>query len=120
MEENIIIDNNAPIEEEIYMEPISNIEQNDSQKLNKMILEKLEEISIRLDFLEKNQINAIVESKNFGDLEIFNKLGTFGLPATSKEDLDKLEFDLLKPDVKESLVSIHHYLRDHQIINYMI
>lgn len=86
----------------------TNWSQNNYQK---QILDKLEEISIRLDLLEKNQVEAIVERQISGNsdetsaAQHFNILEAHGLPARSKEDLDKLEFDLNKPDVKQSLVS---------------
>lgn len=83
---------------------------------HKMILNKLEEISARLDVLEKRQDEAVVERRLSSDSaenyagRNFNILSEYSLPAKSKDDLEKLEFELLKPEVKQSVVSILFHL----------
>lgn len=88
----------------------ANESQKDTQPLNyqQLILDKLNEISVRIDILEKNQVNAIVERQFSSEsatgcqsnaTQNFTTLQEQSLPAKSKEDLDKLEFDLVKPEL---------------------
>lgn len=109
--------------------PIHNSSQGDSREImsqnelqtmdyHKMIFEKLQEISVRLDVLEKYQVDAIVERRMSNDsvkcespaAQYLNTLVEYGLPAKSKDDLDNLEFELTKPDVKQSLVIITFFV----------
>lgn len=78
---------------------------------NQLILNKLNEISVRIELLEKIQVQTAVERRLSSDstdsnvTERFQALETFGLPVKSKEDLDNLEYNLTKSDVLTNMVS---------------
>lgn len=79
-------------------------------KFQSLVLSSLGEIKARLDLLEKDQIDGIVARRLSDDASEssvtrnFDSLAEHGLPATTKEDLDNLEFELMKSNVKQTLV----------------
>lgn len=74
---------------------------------HKLVLERLSEILVRIDVLEKQQIDKIVERRLQSTDAVIRttELEKRGLPARSKETVDNLEFDLSKSEVMQSMVS---------------